>query len=892
MNRLAACAVLALSLSFTAPIRAQLAGATSAQGELPRTARPSHYTIEVTPDAAALTFAGRETIDLQVLTPTREVVLNSANLAFTRPTLTPAAGGAPITLEATLDEAKQQAHLAAPAELAPGAYRLELAYTGKINRQANGLFALDYPDKRTGKTTRALFTQFEVPSARQFAPMFDEPALKATFDLSAVVPAGQMALSNMPAVREEALGDGTKRVTFATTPKMSSYLLLLAVGDFERVTKAAADGTQAGIVSPAGSGETARYALDAMAELLPYYDAYFGIRFPLPKLDNIAAPGESQTFGAMENWGSILTFEGDLLLDPRNTTPDRQQYIYYAQAHEMAHQWFGDLVTMAWWNDLWLNEGFATWMETKATDHFHPEWSMRVERVNSRERAMALDSLPSSHAVVATIRTAHEADQAFDEISYAKGEAIVSMLEAYAGEDTWRQGVRSYLAAHAYGTAVTADLWRAQEAAGAHDIARVADSFVNQPGVPLVQVGERCAGGRTLLSLKQGEYRRDPVSGSSAPPRHWLVPLTVRSADGSITRHLLDGTTQLSVAGCGPVVVNGGQLGYFRTLYPAAEVKRFAAVLPRLQPIDQLGLVQDNLALASAGNQDFGPALDLLSAVPGNANAVVAAGAAGDWARLYAQVEKPGDRTRFAAVVQTLWEPRLQRMGFDPRPGESAADTKLRAQLLATLGLLGDPAVVAEARRRFAALQQNRTALDGPLKTTWIDIVARNATAAEWDGLRTLGRNAPTSIEKRLYYGALGTASDDALAQRTLDLALTEEPAATARASMIRAVAAHHPDLAFEFALAHESQVNALLDDYSRADFIPVLLASSTNPAMVERLEALRASRPETDRKAADEQLAGLRQRLATIPRIRAQLAAWIAARPNARGEVSASGRR
>ena len=881
MHRFAAVAAALLVAIASPSVLAQSASPAppATFGELPPTARPTHYAIDVAPDAVALTFTGRESIDLQVLGRTRELVLNAANLTIERARLAPASGGAPIALAATLDRDKQQVRFAVPAEIAPGAYRLDIAYGGVINRQPNGLFAFDYPDKRTGKTVRALFTQFEVPSARQFAPMFDEPAYKATFDLSAVVPAGQMAVSNMPAAREEPLAGGTRRVTFATTPKMSSYLLLLAIGDFERVTKTAADGVQVGIVAPAGSGNTARFALDGEAEVLPFYDAYFGIPFPLPKLDNVAAPGESQTFGAMENWGAILTFEQDLLLDPRNTTPDRERYIYYAQAHEMAHQWFGDLVTMAWWNDLWLNEGFASWMETKATDHFHPEWSMLVGRVNTRESAMALDSLASSHPVVIDIGTAHQADQAFDAISYSKGEAIVTMLEAYAGEDTWRDGIRRYLAAHAYGNAVTADLWRAEEAAGARDIGRIADSFVRQPGVPLVTVNERCEGGRMQVSLKQGEFSLDRRARTAAHPRRWLVPMTLRAADGSTTRHLLDGAATLDVAGCGPVIVNGGQQGYFRTLYPAAEVGRFAGVLPRLQPVDQLGLVQDNLSLAQAGYQDYAPALDLLQAVPADANPVVAQAAVTDWAGLYAQVEDAAQRVRFAALVRARWGARLDRLGFDPRAGEPVVETELRTELLATFGLLGDAAVVAEARRRFAALQRDRSALDGPLKATWLDIVARNASPAEWDRLRALARSAPTSSEQRLYYTALASAGDDTLAQRSLDLAVTSEPGATLGATMLRLVAAHHPDLAFEFALAHQAQVNALVDDYSRGGFIPKLLAASTNPAMVARLEALRARIPASERKSADEQLAGLRQRLATMPRIRAQLAAWIAAR-------------
>jgi aminopeptidase N len=849
----------------------------SVTSDLPRNARPSHYAITVTPDAAALTFTGQEAVDLELFEPGRTLTLNAMHIVIDRATLIPAAGGAPIPLAVALDSAKETAALTAPDALAAGGYRLAIDYHGRINRQPSGFFALDYPDKRTGQTVRGLFTQFEVPDAREFAPLFDEPSYKATFDLSAVVPEKQLAVSNMPALREEPVGNGLKRVTFATSPKMSSYLLMFAVGDFERTTTTAADGTEVGIVAPAGSGDTANYARDSLAVLLPYYNDYFGVRFPLPKIDNVAAPGQSQTFGAMENWGAILTFEKYLLLDPRNTSPQIQQYMFYAQAHEFAHQWFGDLVTMAWWDDLWLNEGFASWFETKATDHFHPEWSMLVGRVNKREAAMALDSLASSHAIVTHIRTASEADSAFDAISYSKGESVVSMLEAYAGEAQWRDGVRRYMAAHAYGNAVTADLWRAQEEAGVSNIARIADSFTRQPGVPLVSARQACTGGRTTVTLTQGEFSRDRREAAAQAGHRWLVPLTVRAADGSLHRQLLDGSAQVMLPGCGPAVVNGGQLGYFRTLYEAPALAALAQAMPGLPPIDQLGLVQDNLALAHAGYQDFAPALELLRAVPSSANSVVAKSVTADWGRLYGQIDDKGARAKLAALAHTVLFARLQQLGFDPKSGESVADTDLRSTLLATFGNMADPAVVAEARRRFARLQTDRSALDGPLKTTWLAIVSRNATPAEWDLLRALGKAAPSEVEKHLFYSQLANAIDDTLAQRTLDLALTDEPGATTSATMVDTVSNHHPDLTYDFALAHEPQILAMLDDYSKNDFIPELAATSRDPAMEGKLLALRTRRADTARKAIDEMLAGLRERLASAPRIRQQIEAWLA---------------
>ncbi|MBA4354774.1 MAG: aminopeptidase, partial [Novosphingobium sp.] len=456
MRTISLVSALALSVaSATVPAIAQQAPAnpSAAAGvhtDLPRVAHPSHYTIAITPDAANLTFAGTSSVDLEVTETTPFLTLHALELKIASATLTPA-GGAAVPVTITMDPASQTAKFAAAQPLAPGKYRLDTVYTGTINTQANGLFALDYPDKLTGKDVRGLFTQFEAPDARRFAPMFDEPIYKATFDLSAVVPATQMAISNMPVAKEEALPKGLKRVTFGTSPKMSSYLLFFGLGDWERMAKEAAPGVQVGIVAPKGSGEQARYALDELAPLIPFYADYFGQPYPLPKLDNVAAPGQSQFFSAMENWGAILTFERILLNDPAITSASARQNLVTTQAHEVAHQWFGNLVTMAWWEDLWLNEGFASWMETKATAHFHPDWFPLLGRVEGRETAMGLDGFKTTHPIVQEIKTVDETNQAFDAITYQKGEAVISMLEAFAGETVWRDGLRAYMRDHKFG---------------------------------------------------------------------------------------------------------------------------------------------------------------------------------------------------------------------------------------------------------------------------------------------------------------------------------------------------------------------------------------------------------------------------------------------------------
>jgi len=874
-------AMLSLAVAPLALATASLASAQTGDGpasnvttQLPRGVMPTHYAITVTPNAEKLSFTGAVAIDIVVAQATPVLTLNAADISFASVSITPEKGKA-VKGNATVNADAQTATLDFGKPIAPGNYVLEIAYSGIINTQANGLFALDYQND-AGAQKRALFTQFEAPDARRFVPSWDEPSFKATFDLTAVIPKGQLAVGNMPIKASKDLADGTTQVTFGTTPKMSSYLLFFGVGELDRATKMAGK-TEVGVVTGKGNTGKATLALDASAEILPWYNDYFGTPFPLPKLDNVAGPGQSQFFSAMENWGAIFTFERALLVDPRFTTEAEKRRIYEIVAHEMAHQWFGDLVTMAWWDDLWLNEGFASWMATKVTATLQPQWETLLTRIDGRELAMGLDAFKTTHPVVQKIKTVDQVNQAFDAITYQKGEAVITMLEAFAGDSTWREGIRAYMKSHAYGNTQTDDLWKAIEGAGAKGLVSIAHDYTSKPGIPLVKVDSAtCKGGVTTLSLSQSEFSRDAKDKTA---QSWHVPVMAQTIGGETKRLILDGKASLELPGCGAYVINAGQAGYYRSLYPAANIAALAKGFATVPSIDQLGLLADNWQIGQGGYQPISLSLDLIDAVPSNASPFVLA-ALPQYLKASRDILE-GDakgQAKAAAYASKKLTPLLSAIGYDAKAGEGPQVPLLRQTLIETLGSVGDRAVLAEADRRFKALSANPDALDGPLKNVWLTIVAVNATPATWDILRTMANKASSQLEKSQLFALLGRASSDALAQKALDLALTDEPGKTTSAAIIGAVGAAHSMMAVDFVLAHRQQYEALIDVSARSQAVARLGNSSTDPAMAQKLDAYATQylTPES-RNIVDRSIAAIKARAETRARLKPDVAAWMA---------------
>jgi aminopeptidase N len=829
---------------------------------LPSAVTPRHYRLDIIPDAQALTFTGTVAIEITVHQAIDTIVLNSADIVID----SAAVSGESSAPTISYDGKTETAAFALGHKLKPGAYTLSLVYHGKIFQQSSGLFALDY-DTPKGKA-RSLFTQFENSDARRFVPCWDEPGLKATFDLTATVPAEQMAVSNMPVAATDALPGGRKRVHFATSPKMSSYLLFFAAGDFERIHRDVG-GVDVGVVVKRGDTTRAAYALTTAAQILPYYNDYFGTPYPLPKLDLIAAPGDSQFFSAMENWGAIMYFEHVLLIDPRLSTDADRQDVYTVVAHEMAHQWFGDLVTMAWWDDLWLNEGFASWMEEKVTDHFHPEWNVWLHAVEEKQGAkdvdpsdgahprpssMDVDARVGTHPIITPIYDVLQASGAFDTITYEKGSAVIQTLEGYLGEDAFRAGVRRYMHDHAYGNTVTDDLWKEMDKGSRRPITRIAHDLTLQAGVPLVsEASVKCVNGNTVLELTQGHFA---IDADSTKARVWQVPVTAAAVGGAPAKTVIAGAhpRPLKVAGCAPVILNAGQSGYFRSRYTHDALAAIASQFSALSPYDQLGVFNDTGSLAYLGEEPMAALLELTMKFPADADPLVISALVDRLHGLDRIYRGLPTQPAFRAYAVSVLRPVLARVTWNKAPGESDNLAGVRSDLIAALGDFGDVAVLAEAKKRFEQYVADEASFDAATRSIVLRAAAAHADQATWDQLHGMAKSAKTELERREFYGLLAAAEDTGLAQQALDLAVSGEPPATLGPRLINVVSGRHPEMAFDFAVAHWDKVGPMIEPASEQLYMPRLLRTGFDLKLIAKLDAFAKDRiPASARQGVDK---------------------------------------
>jgi puromycin-sensitive aminopeptidase len=744
---------------------------------LPTTVVPSHYDLELAPDLNAATFTGTVEVTVVITEPVDELVLHALDLELDEVWLEQ--DGARTEATATFDPANEMVSLSLAATAPAGAATLHASFRGELNDKLVGFYRSTFTDD-AGATRTLACTQFESTHARRAFPCWDEPAFKATFAVRLVVADGLFAVSNALETAVDQLEDGRKRVHFAPTMHMSTYLVAFVVGPLEATAAVDVDGTPLRVIAPPGKADLTRFALDVGAFSLRFLADWYGIPYPGDKLDLIAIPDFA--FGAMENLGCVTFRETALLLDEDRATQPELQRVADVIAHEIAHMWFGDLVTMGWWNGIWLNEAFATFMEMLTTDAYRPEWKRWVDFGLARSAAFDTDSLTTTRPIEYEVVTAADAEGMFDVLTYEKGASVVRMLQQYLGEDRFQAGIRRYLETHQYANTETTDLWDAIEEATGEPVRQLMDSWIYRPGHPVVSV-ERSADGASLaLTQARFCFQADPASGVEAPADEArVVPVVLRvGTDGAeqVHRVLLDGPTATLELDVAPdfVVGNHRGNGFYRVALGDDELRRVAAhALTDLSPLERYGLVEDEWALLLAGRGSVARVLALVRSLAAEDDLSVWQRIVGVLGSLHRLV---GDDHRAAleAWVRALVGPALQRLGDAEVAGEPERTTALRATLFEAVARLGaDDHRRAQAAAHFAALGERPDAVDADLADAVVRVVAATADEATWEELRRRAGAAHTPQDRLRHQGALADAEDPALVLRFCELALTDE---------------------------------------------------------------------------------------------------------------------
>ena len=743
-----------------------LTATTASAQRLPTSVTPVHYDITVSPRLADATFSGRETIRLRLATATSTIVLNAAEITFGEVTVS--AGGRQQRAVVKMDAAKEQATFSFPNPVPAGDAELAIAYDGILNDDLRGLYLSKANNRRYA------VTQLEATDARRMFPSFDEPAFKATYALTAIVDKNDTAISN-GAVVSDTPGPGPSQhtVKFETTPKMSTYLVALAVGDFECVS-GTADGIPVRICSTPDKKSLTGFALESTQRIVEYYNRYYSIKYPFKKLDIVAVPDFAA--GAMENTAAIFYRETLLLAAPDASVGVRKN-IAAVLAHEIAHQWFGDLVTMQWWDDIWLNEGFANWMMSKPLKEWRPDWKVELDEVGDNHVAMGLDALRATRPIRSKASTPAEISELFDPIAYEKGAAVLRMLEAWVGPQDFQKAVNAYIEKFKYGNARAEDFWGTLTTVTGKPVDKVMASFVDQAGLPLVSVDVTCAGGSSRAVLSQDRYFRDSAPAGAAAPL-WQIPVCLQSSSGDSRCEVLQQKRQeISFNGCPAWVMgNAGARGYYRAAISPAMVRTMAEKVETLSPAERMAVLSDEWALVRAGRHDVGTFMDLASGFAGERTAAVMQTlgtllrAAGE------EFATGGTANAYRAWVGKLVAPALRDVGVPGSPADDDERKALRAAVVAIAGgIARDPQLLATSRQLVEQELDKPGTVESTLLTLVVNLAALQGDAALYDRYLKASKAATQPEVRYQYLYGLTAFSEPALVRRTMDLTLSDE---------------------------------------------------------------------------------------------------------------------
>ncbi|HZY62221.1 MAG TPA: M1 family metallopeptidase [Edaphobacter sp.] len=728
---------------------------------LPPGVYPEHYSLSLMPDLKAATFTGDETIDITLDHPSRSITLNAAEIKF----LSVTSGSQ--TAEVSLDPAKEQATFNFPQALPAGKATLNIHYTGILNDKLRGFYL-----SKTARRNYAV-TQFEPTDARRAFPSFDEPAMKATFDISLTVDNGDNVISNTNVISDTPAADGKHTIKFATTPRMSTYLVAFLVGDFQ-CTKGSSDGVPIRACATPDKVKLTKFAVKSAEYILHYYNDYFGIKYPMPKLDMVALPDFEA--GAMENFGCITYRETDLLINEKTASIPEKKEVASVVAHEMAHQWFGDMVTMQWWNNIWLNEGFATWMSSKPLAAWHPEWNVPQDVAQDLDSTLNYDSLATTRTIRAHADTPAEINEMFDGIAYGKAGAVLNMVENYVGKEAFRQGVHNYLKAHLYANATAEDFWNAQTSTSHLPVDKIMSSFVEQPGVPLLTFSETSILGTPVT---QSRFFLSPkAAAANQRQQEWTVPVCIKTSSKPLCGLLTPNDKTLPVPAdlSAPFFyANAGAKGYYRTLYTPEQVKAIEAKAETtLSAPERINFIGDRWALVPAGHSSIADYLDLVLAFKQDTDPSVLGSLVSKVYTIKSKIATGKDLDQINAVIRQQFEPIYNALG-QPSKHDSFDRRMLRAVLFELLGAADDPAIQTQARaiaeRTFSGDSKQTKDLDPLLSEASVSIAATRGDAAFYDKVMATSKNPSDPALQSEALITLAHFFDPTLITRTLDYA-------------------------------------------------------------------------------------------------------------------------
>jgi puromycin-sensitive aminopeptidase len=867
----------------------------STGSRLPGTVEPIRYEITIAPDLETFSFQGQETVDLKILQTTDTIKLNAADLNVRSGSLL--MNGRTIdSTNIDLDHEQETVTFSFNESLPIGEYTLVTEFDGTLNDQLKGFYRSQYLDD-SGQTCYLATTQFEATDARRAFPCWDEPAFKAIFEIRLVIPPQLTALSNMPIESENMDTDGRRVVKFAPSPQMSTYLVAMLVGDFACVEGITDDGTVIRVWATKGKEQQGHFALANSIKLLRYLNDYFGIPYPLPKLDHIAVPDFAA--GAMENWGAITYRETALLFDPVNSATQSRQRIMEVVAHEMAHMWFGDLVTMEWWDDLWLNESFASWMGDKAVDHLYPEWQMWSQFVShDTNSALGLDGLRNSHPIEQEVGHPSEIRELFDAISYSKGGSVLRMLETFLGPDVFRDGLREYIASYQYGNARTEHLWGALAKVSGQPVTVVMDSWIKQVGYPFLQViPTEDSNAGIGLELRQRRFLYDHLDTDVGLEENltWHVPVNITGEQDSAETSFLMSDERLAVIIPGRldhlskpwIKVNAKQTGFYRVNYDETGWQRLAEAIQAndIGDIDRLGLQNDAYALVRAG---YLPATVFLSFVKSYANevdAVVWGDLSANLRGLHGLLWDEECLSLYERFAGRLYGSIAAEVGWNPKPGEGHLDSILRSVVLGQYGSYGDIGTVDEAKRLFGEFLKDPDKLHPDLRGVVFGLVAQAGGKDTFDALWKAQEETSLHEEKVRILISMSRFREKSLLTQLLERSLTDAVRSQDTVSVVTAVSANRRgrDLAWEFVKGNWSEFDRR---YGKGGFGIMRLVSITGTfteqSMEEEVEEFFRTHPAPGASRTILQaLERIRLNFKWLALNRGSINAWLNAEPN-----------